>query len=225
MSDQPPGYEGEGDSVEAAIAAACAQAGLDPDAVAVQVLSPGRLAAAVPGEHLSGNQARVRVAPLPQLAVTARRHLERLLALLEVEAEVRANPPSSGAAAPTVILDVEGMDLGILIGWRGESLRALQTVVNLMLGDAGLAGDAPRVVIDIAGYRHRREQAVAQLALRTAATVTRIGRPIALEPMPAYERRAVHLALAGDSRVTTSSQGLDSERRVTIAPTPGEAAP
>ncbi|MGH7608757.1 MAG: protein jag [Candidatus Dormibacteria bacterium] len=218
-------FEGEGQTLDEAIAAACGSAGLAPDQVAVQVLSPGRPTSAVPGEHLSGAVVRVRVERLPELAARGRRHLEALLRLIEVEAEVHANPATAVGTEPaTVILDVEGMDLGILIGWRGESLRALQTVVNLMLGEIGIAPDAPRLVVDVARYRHRREQAVAQMAVRTAASVARSGRQVTLEPMPAHERRAVHLALAGNSQVVTASSGQDAERRVTIRPR-GEADP
>jgi spoIIIJ-associated protein len=124
-------------------------------------------------------------------------------------------------AAP-LLLDIEGADLGILIGWRGESLRALQTVVNLMLGESGLTPGSPRLIVDVARYRQRREQTVAQMALRMAAGVVRSGRPVTLEPMQPYERRAVHLALADDPSVSTESTGADAERRVTIRPA-GEA--
>jgi spoIIIJ-associated protein len=148
-----------------------------------------------------------------------------MLRLMGIEAEVnvrRARPGSDeevGAASDIpLLLEVEGADLGVLIGWRGESLRALQTVINLMLGDGGQTPGSPRLIVDVANYRQRREQTVAQMALRMAAGVARSGRPVTLEPMQPYERRAVHLALASDASVSTESTGVDAERRVTIRP-------
>ena len=220
-------FEGDGATVEEATLAACRAAGLERDGVMVEVVSEG--GAAIPGERISGATARVRVQAIPPEGVKGKRNLEVLLQLMDIEAEVhvRRVRPSTAAldhepeAAP-LLLDIEGADLGILIGWRGESLRALQTVVNLMLGESGLTPGSPRLIVDVARYRQRREQTVAQMALRMAAGVVRSGRPVTLEPMQPYERRAVHLALADDPSVSTESTGADAERRVTIRPA-GEA--
>ncbi|MGH7641323.1 MAG: R3H domain-containing nucleic acid-binding protein [Candidatus Dormibacteria bacterium] len=211
--------EGEGETVAEATAEACRSGGLNPDEVMVEVISQGGRALA--GERITGVRARVRVRLLPEVGRRGRRNLEHLLRLMDIDAEVRPQPTSPGLGAETsypVILEVEGMDLGVLIGWRGESLRALQTVLNLTLGDGSSQAQATRVIVDVAGYRQRREHAVAQLALRLAAGVVRSGRPATLEPMPPYERRAVHLALAGDPSVATQSVGVDAERRVVISP-------
>ncbi len=217
--------EAEGASVEEAIADACRQAGIEPDAALVEVVSGGR--AAVPGERIAAARARVRVEPIPEEGQRGRRHLEELLRLMGIEAQVtvtRAPRDQEDGAQPPLVLQVDGNDLGILIGWRGESLRALQTVVNLMLGPAAAEPGQPRLIVDIARYRERREQAVAQLARRYAAEVVRTGFPATLDPMAPYERRAVHLALASEPRVTTESSGLDSDRRVTIRLAPGVSA-
>jgi spoIIIJ-associated protein len=221
MSDQ--GFEGEGSTVSEATAVACQAAGLAADTVMVEVMSEG--GAAVPGERISGARARVRVRAIPTEGLRGRSNLETMLRLMGIEAEVnvrRARPGSDeevGAASDIpLLLEVEGADLGVLIGWRGESLRALQTVINLMLGDGGQTPGSPRLIVDVANYRQRREQTVAQMALRMAAGVARSGRPVTLEPMQPYERRAVHLALASDASVSTESTGVDAERRVTIRP-------
>jgi len=229
MVASPETFEGEGGTVEEATRAACAAGGLDVDAAVVEVGREGGVA--VPGEHMSGSRARVRVEATPAEGLKGKRQLEALLELMEIEAQGqvrRPHPvePSRGSepSGPLLLLEVEGADLGILIGWRGESLRALQTVLNLMLGQAGLAPGAPHLIVDIARYRQRRERTVATLAVRMAAAVSRSGRSVTLEPMPPYERRAVHLALAGDSSVVSESSGTDAERRVTIRPA-GEARP
>ncbi|HVB14339.1 MAG TPA: R3H domain-containing nucleic acid-binding protein [Candidatus Dormibacteraeota bacterium] len=222
-------FAGEGTTVEEAILAGCRAAGLDRDLVMIEVVSEG--GAAAPGERISGATARVLVQPIPAEGLLGRRNLETLLKLMDIEAEVHVRPvrpPATDAGERTetvpLLLSVEGADLGILIGWRGESLRALQTVLNLMLGESGLAPGAPRLIVDVAGYRQRREQTVAQMALRMAAGVTRSGRAVTLEPMQPYERRAVHLALADDPSVSTESTGMAAERRVIIRPA-GEAGP
>lgn len=227
MEQSEATFAGEGSTVEEATLAACRAGGLQRDEVMVEVVSEGE--AAVPGERISGAAARVLVQAIPPEGVLGKKNLETVLQLMDIEAEVHVRRVHTAAPAPggapeaaPLLLDVEGVDLGILIGWRGESLRALQTVLNLMLGEGGLPPGAPRLIVDVAKYRQRRERTVAQMALRMAAGVARSGRPATLEPMQPYERRAVHLALADDPTVSTESTGVDAERRVTIRPS-GEA--
>jgi len=208
-------FEGEGGSVAEATLAACQSGGLAIDAVMVEVISEG--GAAVPGERIAGARARVRVRAVPEEGLHGKRNLETMLQLMGIDAEVNVRSAHSSAAEEAeavadipLLLEVEGADLGVLIGWRGESLRALQTVINLMLGEHAQTPGSPRLIVDVAKYRQRREHTVAQVA--------RSGRPVTLEPMQPYERRAVHLALARDSSVSTESTGVDAERRVTIRP-------
>jgi spoIIIJ-associated protein len=209
-----PAYEASGATVEEALSRALAEAGLREDEAAVEVVSAG--APVIAGERLTGAMARVRVTPLPQ------EQLQRLLELMGIEArgEARLARAAGGdGEPPPTVLEVEGDDLGVLIGWRGESLRALQTVLNLMLGaEPGRS----RVIVDIAHYRERREQVVSRMAERVAEAVVRTGRAQRLNPMPPYERRAVHLALAGLPGVETESEGADGERHVVIRPVPRE---
>ncbi len=233
----PDRVEGTGTTVAEAVARACAEAGWAPELVEVEVISPGLPAA--PGEHLAGRAARVAVRPLPAEAPRALDFLRGLLDRMGVDAAVSAHrvpaPPASvpgeEQTARPLVLDVEGEDLGVLIGWRGESLRALQTVVNLALGPTRAVAPGeptpgwggPRVIVDVARYRRRREEQVEAMALRWAQRVRRTGQPMTLDPMPPYERRAVHLALADAQGVRTESQGEDPDRYVTILPTAGSA--
>lgn len=217
-----PFHEATGATVEEALSRALVEAGLALDQAAVEIVSAG--APVIAGERLTGAQARVRVSPLPEEAGRARAQLQELLRLMGIEARVEvslARGSDGDGGPPPAVLEVEGDDLGILIGWRGESLRALQTVLNLMLGaDPGRA----RVIVDVAHYRERRERAVSQIAARVAETVARTGRPQSLSPMPPYERRAVHLALAGHPAVVTESTGVDQERHIVIRPAAGSGA-
>jgi spoIIIJ-associated protein len=117
---------------------------------------------------------------------------------------------------PTIGVNVLGNDLGMLIGRRGEHLAQLQYLVNLLVNRR--IGHWTRVSVDIEGYKRRREESLIGLAERVARQVARSGRPIQLEPMPANERRIVHLALRNDPEVMTESSGEGDMRRVAIQP-------
>jgi spoIIIJ-associated protein len=117
---------------------------------------------------------------------------------------------------PTLGVNVLGNDLGMLIGRRGEHLAQLQYLVNLLVNRR--IGHWTRVSVDIEGYKRRREESLIGLAERVARQVARSGRPIQLEPMPANERRIVHLALRNDPEVMTESSGEGDLRRVAIQP-------
>ena len=94
---------------------------------------------------------------------------------------------------PTLVLDIRGNDLSTLIGRRGETLDSLQYLVRLLV--AKELGHYLHVVLDVEGYKAHRAQTLKQLALRMAERVAATHKPAALEPMPANERRLVHLAL------------------------------
>jgi spoIIIJ-associated protein len=152
------------------------------------------------------------------VALMAASVLETLLARLELEASVVAEtkPPLGGEGAPVVILNVKGDDLGILIGRRGQTLAALQHIVRLIVAHQAKA--RVPIMIDVEGYKQRRYDALQALARRVAEEVKARGRPFALEPMPAYERRIIHLTLADNPDVTTESTGEGEVRKVVITP-------
>jgi spoIIIJ-associated protein len=144
--------------------------------------------------------------------------LQRLLEFMGIEAEVTARPPETpgdGLGRVSAVLDVTGEDLGILIGRRGSTLAALQYTVNHMVSRQ-LKSKA-LVSVDVEGYRRRREDNLKGLALRLAEKVKTSGRTITLEPMPANERRIVHLALVNDSQVASFSLGDGENRKVAIS--------
>ena len=107
-------------------------------------------------------------------------------------------------------------DFGRLIGRQGETLRAFGYLVNLMLGRR--LGRPCRVIVDVNGYRQRREDQLAELATTLADEVRSTQEPITLDAMPPNERRLVHVALADDEDVRTYSIGEGDERRVVISP-------
>lgn len=115
---------------------------------------------------------------------------------------------------PPAVLNIVGDDLGILIGRRGETLRALQYLVRLMVSHR--LKHWTNLVVDVEHYRVRRRRALDTLANRVADEVVRSGRSQALEPMPAYERRLVHISLRNHPQVATQSVGEGEKRKVTI---------
>ena len=106
--------------------------------------------------------------------------------------------------------------LGSLIGRKGERLSALQHLVNLMLSRR--TGQWTRVLVDVEDYRGRRERQLAELAARAAERVAETGKMLQLEPMPALERRWIHLALRDNDTVATQSIGEEPNRRVVVLP-------
>ena len=111
---------------------------------------------------------------------------------------------------------IEGPDMGVLIGRRGATLNALQFLIGVINARKKLVDY--RVVIDVESYRDRREKQLVDLAKRTATKVGREGREISLSPMPAAERRVIHMLLADHDEVTTYSEGTEPDRCVVVAP-------
>ena len=149
----------------------------------------------------------------PEVVDQARELTEELLRLMKVSAQASVHQGSLPHESNPVI-EVEGEDSGLLIGRRGETLQALQFLVNYLLHRT--SEENTRVVVDVEGYKERRTRALYALAQRVAERVVSSGRPVTLEPMPPAERRIVHLALAEHSQVATQSIGDGTSRKVSI---------
>jgi spoIIIJ-associated protein len=143
--------------------------------------------------------------------------VSKLLYHLNLQAQVSAHyEESDHEGRQTVNVDVRGDDLSILIGRRSETLNAFQYVASLMVGKE--MQQWVHLVIDVEGYRSRRERQLRQMARRLAEQVIKSGRRQVLEPMPASERRLIHLELRDHPAVTTESIGEEPYRKVTIIP-------
>ena len=208
-------------SVEKAIQQALEQLGVGREEVEVTVLSEGK--SGILG--LGGEDARIRVRSLVSkpvrendVAETAKHILEALLAVMGISASVIPSDKSSaeerGETPAPVALDINGDDLGILIGRRGQTLACLQYIVRLIVANQ-LEAWTP-IVIDVEGYKQRRYRALQALAYGTAERVMVRKTPFPLEPMPAYERRIIHLTLAEHPDVTTQSIGEGEMRKVVV---------
>jgi spoIIIJ-associated protein len=172
-------------------------------------LAPGRAS-------LSAERAELQAAEASEEALASGKAiLEELMRRLGFDVEVAL------VAGETSRLNVIGTGtekeaLGALIGRKGERLSALQHLVNLMLSKE--VGEWTRVLVDVEDYRGRRERQLRELAYRAAERVAETGKMLQLEPMPALERRWVHLSLRDNPDVATQSIGEEPNRRVVVLP-------
>jgi spoIIIJ-associated protein len=215
--------EAKGKTVEEATESALQQLGLTRDRVEITVVNKGRSGFL----GMGAEDAVVRVQPLMEAtagsdpAKVAREALEELLrkmklnARVEVASDVEVEETAESEVQP-IALEVTGDDLGILIGRRGETLAALQYVVRLIVAHHEKA--RVPLTIDVEGYRQRRYRSLRELALRLAQKAASTKQAMTLEPMPADERRIVHLALSVNPDVVTQSVGEGEMRKVMIMP-------
>jgi spoIIIJ-associated protein len=201
-----------GRSVEEAIEIALNQLGAERDQVAIDVLNPGR--GGILG--FGAEPARIKVTlttPPTGLANVARITIDNLLRLMKVtgSSNLKSQEPDENG---TIEVDLEGEDSGLLIGRKGETLRALQFVVNILVSRQAEG----RVVLDVEGYKDRQFASLRAMAVRVADRVVSSGRSVILEPMAPSERRAIHMALSDHPSVETSSSGIGPDRKVTVAP-------
>ena len=145
--------------------------------------------------------------------------LSEILRLMNIRASVEialGHELADEGQPPPIVLNITGEDLGILIGRRGDTLRAMQYLVRLMVSHR--LKHWTNLIVDVESYVIRRRRTLESLARRVADQVARSGRMQALEPMPAYERRIIHVTLRKNPDVTTQSVGEGERRKVTIIP-------
>lgn len=150
----------------------------------------------------------------------ARKVLETLLDLMDIPASVTLSTEFTAededGTTSSIGLNIEGEDLGILIGRRGQTMAALQHIVRLIVTYQTQVRIP--IVLDVEGYKRRRCEGLRALAMRLAEQVKAKRMPFTMEPMTAFERRVIHLALADDPDVTTESTGMGEARKVVIIP-------
>ncbi|MBL7166669.1 MAG: protein jag [Dehalococcoidales bacterium] len=219
-------------TVEEAIQIAMAQLNASREEIKVDVLSEGKSGIFGVGTEKALIQVE-RLSPMSELeedapnkknvAEVAGEILETLLDLMDIDATTMLESLQTTNGEEQVLaplaFNIQGEDLGILIGRRGQTLAALQYVVRLIINHQMKVWTP--VVIDVEGYKQRRSEALQALAVRMAEQVRIKGVPFTLEPMPAYERRIIHLALTDHPDVTTESTGEGDARKVMILPDQG----
>lgn len=216
-------------TVDEAIERGLAELNLPREAVTIEVLDTGSKGLL----GIGGRQARVRLtvstparqpeaAPTPaqaevDLLTLTRRVVADLLEKMNVVASPQVEwKEIGGNGAQAIYVNMRGNDLGILIGRRAEILNAFQYLVNLIVGRQ--AERWVQIIVDVEGYRSRRERQLRQLARRLADQAVKTGRRQVLEPMSAAERRIIHLELRDHPAVTTQSIGEEPGRKVVIIP-------
>jgi len=238
--------EAVGASIDEAIGRALDALNVTREQVSVDVIEPGGgktlarvrvtlvvpIAASTPAQPAPADTAPDATAagasPAPDETRMARETLAKLLEHMHIRAELEVYPAApqddqdlSAEGGPPLILNVKGDDLGVLIGRRGETLRDLQYLLRVIV--ARQVGRNLNLVVDVEGYKTRREQALRQLALRMAERAVATRKTVSLEPMPANERRIIHLTLRTHPSVSTQSVGQGETRKVTIIPKSGRS--
>ena len=209
--------EGRGRTLDEAVDAALIELGESRRNVDVRVINEGSEETVVEVTVIDqASAAEGATEPANGKAEAARSLVEGLLKHMGVRAQVTVR-----TGTEPITLDISGRDLGSLIGWRGETLRALQSVTNVMVGKHLAEGE--RIIVDVERYRQRREHTVREIALRAARQVKMTGDAITLDAMQPFERRAIHLALQDDPDVGSSSIGEEPDRRVVVGPRRSDA--
>ncbi len=204
-------------TVDEATKVALAQLGVSRDEVEIEVIKKGK--SGVLG--VGAEDAKIRVTllddeaqpgQLDDVAETARKVLSDILKAMGIAAEIDVT--SSPDENTPVTLNIEGDDLGVLIGRRGQALASLQYLVRLIVAEKSKKWIS--VNVDVDWYKKRHYETLKKLAQRLAEQVARRKRAITMEPMQPDERRIVHLALADNPDVMTQSTGEGDGRRVVI---------
>jgi spoIIIJ-associated protein len=199
--------EKSGRTVDEAMAAALEELGVPSNRAKVEVLDEGK------GGFLGigAKPAVVRATLKESRRERVEEFLNEVCGAMDVDVELAVREEGE-----YLYVDVNGREAGILIGHHGQTLDALQYLLNLVASK--VEHDGQRVVLDVEEYRKRREETLIRLATRLAERVQRNGEPMVLEPMSAHERRVIHLALQDNPNVVTGSEGEDPFRRVVIQP-------
>lgn len=137
--------------------------------------------------------------------------LKEILKNMDVEADVEVNEDDE-----IIRVNVVGADVGAIIGYRGETLDALQYLLSLSINKNNGDGQHKKLILDAENYRHKREETLKRVADKTASKVIKSRRKYRLEPMNPYERRIIHSALQSNSKVCTYSEGEEPYRRVVV---------
>jgi len=223
--------EFSGKNVEEAIEKGLKELGLSRDDVEVKILDEGKaglfgLMGASPAKiklivkplkGLGAEEERevVREKPSGVNLISAQKkvkeELDEILKLMGMEAEV-----TTSLEGGRVVADIKSENGAILIGKKGQTLDALQLIVNLIVNRDEKT--RTRVIVDTESYRQRRENALVKMAREVADEVKSKGNPRELEPMNPAERRVIHLALKNDKDVETTSKGEGNFRRVMVSP-------
>lgn len=196
-----------GKNVEEALKSALNELKVTEDRVEVEVIEEGSKGFF---KLIGAKPAKIRVTVKRDPIFEAKNFIREILDNMNMKAEIRIKEEKD-----VLKVSLVGPDMGVLIGYRGETLDALQYLVSLVVNKDNNQS-YKRVILDTENYRSKREETLKRLALKMASTVRRTGKSIKLEPMNPYERRIIHSALQDNLYVQTFSEGDEPYRRVVV---------
>ncbi|MGB9699508.1 MAG: RNA-binding cell elongation regulator Jag/EloR [Thermodesulfobacteriota bacterium] len=217
--------EMEGKTIEEAIHKACAELNAAREDLEIEVLSNGSsgflgLVGAKKALIRATLKSSAEKTPSPlmapasssdSLAEKAQKTLKDILSFLGMEAKIQIKDEPD-----RLLLSFKGDGSGLLIGRKGQTLEALEYLVNKIVHKG--AEDKKKIVVDTENYRARREEALIKMAKRMGEKAKRTGKPVTMSPLNAHERRIVHLALQNDKALRTHSKGTGIYRKIVISP-------
>ena len=196
-----------GKTVEEALKHALDELKLTKDKVDVEIINEGSKGLF----NLIGTKpAKIKVTKKPEPIDNAKEFLINVLSSMNIDAEIRINEEND-----VIKIDLSGPKMGLVIGYRGETLDSLQYLVSLVI-NKNHNNSYKRVVLDAENYRKKREETLIRVAQKSAYKVRKSQRPYKLEPMNPYERRVIHAALQGRSNICTYSEGEEPYRRIVV---------
>lgn len=197
-----------GKTVEEALKHALDELKLTKDKVDVEVIDEGSKGLF----NLIGTKpAKVKVTKKPDVLDDAKTFLVNVLSSMNINADIDIKEEND-----IININLKGPKMGLVIGYRGETLDSLQYLVSLVV-NKNHENPYKRVVLDTENYRHKREETLIKVAQKTAYKVKKSGRPYKLEPMNPYERRIIHSALQEYTDINTYSEGEEPFRRIIIS--------
>lgn len=206
--------ETSGKTVEEAIEIGLNELDVNRAEVEIEVVSKGKTG--ILGIRSESAKVILTIVEKPtDLVKVATDTLQKLIARMDVSVFVNLiNVHNEEIGGPS--FEIDGEDAGLLIGRKGQTMRSLQFIAAMI--SSNKLEDHVRIDLDVAGYKSRRYDSLASLAYKVAGQVVDTGSSITLEPMPANERRIIHVTLADDERVSSVSSGRGDSRKVTINP-------
>ncbi|WAA12294.1 RNA-binding cell elongation regulator Jag/EloR [Fervidibacillus halotolerans] len=197
-----------GQTVDKAIESALKELNTTRDYVEVKIIDEGKKGVfGIFGSRPAIVKVMLKIDPVEE----AKQFLKDVCRQMDVDVTIHAERDGK-----RVFFSLSGENIGNIIGKRGKTLNALQTLTQIVLNHH--SSQFLIAILDAENYRKRREESLIQLANHLARKVIREGKQISLEPMPSYERKIIHSALANEDRVTTYSVGTEPNRHLVIAP-------
>ncbi|OXT06653.1 protein jag [Thermoanaerobacterium thermosaccharolyticum] len=197
-----------GKTVEEAINAGLIELGISRDMVDIEIIDEGSKGFL----GLLGKQAIVKIIVKDVVKENIRKFLDGIIKLIGIDVGYDIDEKDN-----SILVNLKGNGVGLLIGYRGETLDSLQYLTSLVANKKNIEGIHKRILLDAENYRAKREKILINLANKIAKKVKQENRSITLEPMNANERRIIHLALQDDPDIETFSEGEEPNRRVTIS--------